>query len=106
MVDGLGVGDVEEVVLRDRRSLAQEGMVVLIVVIDREHGGKILKNPDIISRGFIYMKENQEVMEDIRRKIKSLISRIPSDKPVESEFLKTLLRDQVGQFLYNKTRRR
>ena len=106
MVDGLGVGDVEEVVLRDRRSLAQEGMVVLIVVIDREHGGKILKNPDIISRGFIYMKENQEVMEDIRKKIKSLISRIPSDKPVESEFLKTLLRDQVGQFLYNKTRRR
>ncbi len=106
MVDGLGVGDVEEVVLRDRRSLAQEGMVVLIVVIDREHGGKILKNPDIISRGFIYMKENQEVMEDIRKKIKSLIARLPSDKPVESEFLKTLLRDQVGQFLYNKTRRR
>ena len=106
MVDGLGVGDVEEVVLRDRRSLAQEGMVVLIVVIDREHGGKILKNPDIISRGFIYMKENQEVMEDIRKKIKGLIARLPSDKPVESEFLKTLLRDQVGQFLYNKTRRR
>lgn len=106
MVDGLGVGDVEEVVLRDRRSLAQEGMVVVIVVIDREHGGRLLKNPDIISRGFIYMKENQEIMEDTRKKIKNLISRLPSDKPVESEFLKGLLRDQIGQFLYNKTRRR
>ncbi|MFH0891110.1 MAG: ribonuclease J [Candidatus Liptonbacteria bacterium] len=106
MVDGLGVGDVEEVVLRDRRNLAQEGMMVLIVVIDREHGGKLLKNPDIISRGFIYMKENQEIMEDIRKKAKNLISRLPSDKPVESEYLKTLLRDQIDQFLYNKTRRR
>ena len=54
MVDGLGVGDVEEVVLRDRRALAQEGMLVIIATVDRDKG-KLLKNPDIISRGFIYL---------------------------------------------------
>jgi len=106
MVDGLGVGDVEEVVLRDRRSLAQEGMVVIIETVDRANGSKLLKNPDVISRGFIYMKENQEVMEGIRKRIRALLSRLPSDKSIDSDFLKNLLRDQIGQFIYNKTRRR
>jgi len=105
MVDGLGVGDVEEVVLRDRRNLAQEGMIVMIVTIDRDKG-QLLKSPDIISRGFIHIKENQEVLEEVRKRIRGLISRIPNHQPMESDYLKTLLRDQIGQFLYNKTRRR
>jgi len=105
MVDGLGVGDVEEVVLRDRRSLAAEGMVVIIATIDRSHG-RLLKNPDIISRGFIYLKENQEILDEIRKRIRGLISRLPSYQPAESDYLKTLIRDQIGQFLYNKTKRR
>ncbi|MDO8536773.1 MAG: ribonuclease J [bacterium] len=105
MVDGLGVGDVEEVVLRDRRTLAQEGMIVIILTIDRDKG-KVLKSPDIISRGFIFLKENQEVLEQIRKKIRDLMGRLPSYQPVEPDYLKTLIRDQVGQFLYNKTRRR
>ena len=67
MVDGLGVGDVGEVVLRDRRALAQEGMVVVIATLDRRTG-HFLKNPDIISRGFIYLKENKELVEDLRKK--------------------------------------
>ena len=70
MVDGLGVGDVGEVVLRDRRALAQEGMVVIILTVDREKG-KLLKSPDIISRGFIYLKENQEVLEGIRKRLRA-----------------------------------
>ncbi len=106
MVDGLGVGDVEEVVLRDRLMLAAEGMVVVIVTISK-HGAKILKNPDIISRGFIYLKENQELLEEIRRKIRGLIGRLPSGhRDVDSEYIKSLLRDQLGQLLYNKTQRR
>ncbi len=105
MVDGLGVGDVEEVVLRDRRMLAKEGMIVIIVTIDRDKG-KLLKNPDIISRGFIYLKENQEILEDTRKRIRGLIERLPSYQPVEADYLKTLIRDQIGQFLYSKTRRR
>ncbi|MEK7193987.1 MAG: ribonuclease J [Patescibacteria group bacterium] len=105
MVDGLGVGDVGEVVIRDRRVLAQEGMVVVIATLDR-HSGRFLKNPDIISRGFIYLRENKELVEEVRKKIKGLISRIPRHQTVEPDYVKSLMRDQVGRFLYNKTKRR
>jgi len=105
MVDGLGVGDVEEVVLRDRRNLSQEGMVVIIVTLDKATA-RIIKNPDIISRGFIYLRENQEMINEIRQRIKNLILRIPKQQPLDGDYLKSLMRDQVGQFLYNKTNRR
>jgi ribonuclease J len=105
MVDGLGVGDVEEVVLRDRRALAQEGMLVVIATFDRDKG-KLLKNPDIISRGFIFLKENQDLVEEVRKRVRNVTQRIPSYRDIEPDYLKTLIRDQVGQFIYNKTRRR
>ncbi len=105
MVDGLGVGDVGEVVMRDRRTLAQEGMVVIIATLDR-HTGRFLKNPDIISRGFIYLREHKEFVEDLRKRVKSLIARIPRQQQVDSDYIKSLMRDQVGLFLYNKTKRR
>jgi len=105
MVDGLGVGDVEEVVLRDRRALAAEGMLVIILTVDRDKG-RLLKNPDIISRGFIYLKDNQEILDEIRKRIRGLMTRIPNFKEVEPDYVKTLLRDQVGQYLYTKTKRR
>ncbi len=105
MVDGLGVGDVEEVVLRDRRALAQEGMIVIIITMNHV-GGKLLKSPDIISRGFIYLKENQEMLDEIRKRLRGLIARIPNYQEVEPDYLKTLIRDQIGQFIYNKTKRR
>ncbi len=105
MVDGLGVGDVEEIVLRDRRALAQEGMLVIIATFDRSKG-KLLKNPDIISRGFIFLKENQDVMEEVRKRVRNIVGRLPNFREIEPDFVKTLIRDQVGQFIYNKTRRR
>lgn len=105
MVDGLGVGDVEEVVLRDRRTLAAEGMIVIILTTDRSKG-RLIKNPDIISRGFIYLKENQEILDEIRKRIRSLLQRIPNYRDVEADYIKTLVRDQVGQYLYTKTKRR
>jgi ribonuclease J len=106
MVDGLGVGDVEEVVLRDRRALAQEGMIVIIMSLARGRGARLLKNPDIISRGFIYLKENQDLMDEMRKRIRGLLSRLPTDEEIEPDYLKTLVRDQIGEFLYVKTRRR
>lgn len=105
LVDGLGVGDVGEVVLRDRILLAQEGMVVIITTINRRDG-QLIKNPDIISRGFIYIKENQKVIDDIRGKVRGLISRLPQNQEVDADYLKGLIRDQVGQFIYSKTNRR
>jgi len=105
MVDGLGVGDVEEVVLRDRRALAQEGMIVIILTMNHQ-GGRLVKSPDIISRGFIYLKENQEVLDEIRKRLRGLIGRLPANQELEPDYLKTLIRDQIGQFIYNKTKRR
>ncbi len=104
-VDGLGIGDVEEVVLRDRKALAQEGMIVIIVTISKQNN-LLLKSPDIISRGFIYLKENQEFLENIRRRIRGIIGRLPSYQRVDPDYIKTLIRDQIGQFVYNKTKRR
>jgi ribonuclease J len=105
MVDGLGVGDVGEIVLRDRRALAQEGMVVIITTISRRTG-RILKNPDIISRGFIYLKENQEILNDMRKRIRGIIGRITPGQEIESDYLKRQIRDTIGQYIFNKTRRR
>jgi len=105
MVDGLGIGDVEEVVLRDRRNLAKEGMLVLITTIDKRTGN-LLKSPDIISRGFIYLRENQELLEEIRKKLRGIIARLAGQRDVDSDYLKTLIREQISQFLYNKTKRR
>ncbi|MCL4437442.1 ribonuclease J [Patescibacteria group bacterium] len=105
MVDGLGVGDVGEVVLRDRRVLAQEGMLVIILTLSKDKG-RLIKSPDIISRGFIYIKENQKILEDVRNQIKGIISRMPASQSPEVDYLKTLIRDQVGQLIFTKTKRR
>lgn len=105
MVDGLGVGDVGEVVLRDRKALAEEGMIVMIITLDKRTG-RMLKNPDIISRGFIYLRENQQLLDDIRAKLRALIARIPRRQPLDGDYLKSLMRDQIGQFVFNKIKRR
>jgi ribonuclease J len=104
MVDGLGIGDVEEVVLRDRKSLAKEGMIVLIATIDKRTGN-LLKSPDIISRGFIYLRENQDLLEEIRKKIRGIIARLAGQN-VESSYLRILIRDNINNFLFRKTGRR
>ncbi|MDD4761456.1 MAG: ribonuclease J [Candidatus Pacebacteria bacterium] len=105
MVDGLGVGDVGEVVLRDRKMLSQEGMLVIITTLDKQ-SGRILKNPDIISRGFIYLKENKEILDEVRRRIRGMLGRMPVDQPVDSDYFRGMVRDQIGQFLFTKTKRR
>ncbi len=105
LVDGLGVGDVGEVVLRDRLILSDEGMMVLIVTLDRKTG-KLLKKPDIISRGFIYLKDNQEMVEEVRRKLKMIMEKIPVAQELDPEYVKGMIRDQIGSFLYMKTKRR
>jgi len=107
MVDGLGVGNIGEVVLRDRLMLAQEGMMVIIVTMDRK-SGRLIKNPDIISRGFVYLRDidSQKLLEDVRQKIKSIITRIPRHQPIDPDYLKAVFRDQIGQLVYSKTFRR
>lgn len=108
MVDGLGVGDVGNVVLRDRQVLASDGMVVVISTIDGRTG-EIVGEPDIISRGFIYMKEHQQLIRDARQQIRRIIQK-QTGKTHGGEpnwaHLKANLRDGVGQYLFQKTERR
>ncbi len=106
MVDGLGVGDVGNVVLRDRQILAADGMVVLIATVDGRTG-EVIGEPDLITRGFIYIKEHQQLVKDTRTKIKDII-RKQTGKRGEPNWthLKANLRDDIGQFLFQKTERR
>lgn len=106
MVDGLGVGDVSEVVLRDRKLMSADGMFVIIAVVDSQTG-KIKGEPDIISRGFIYMKESKELLGQSRKKIKEIISKtVVSGSELNWIYTRNNLRDKIGQFLYSKTKRR
>lgn len=104
MVDGLGIGDIGNVVLRDRQVLAEDGMFVIIALIDT-HTGQVRGSPDIISRGFIYLKENKEMLAAVRKKIKHIVE---SDKarPLNIPYLKDQIRDNIGKFLFQKTERR
>jgi ribonuclease J len=105
MVDGLGVGDVSEIVLRDRQVLAEDGMLVAIVTID-SRTGKLLGNPDLISRGFVHMKENREFIEQIRMKAKRIATDHDPSSPPDDNYIKNKLRNELGQFLFMKTKRR
>jgi len=105
-VDGLGVGDVSNIVLRDRKMLSDDGMVVVIATI-RKRDGKLVQNPDIISSGFIHLKENRELVEALRRKAKGVVMKNYDPRtPVQDMHLKNKLRNEVGQFIFTKTQRR
>ncbi len=106
MVDGLGVGDVGEVVLRDRKALAEDGMFVIIAVVDRQKG-MIKGSPDIISRGFIYLRESKDLLHQTRRKAVQIVNKAAGDKKaVNMTYVKDELKNKIGQFLYEKTERR
>lgn len=107
MVDGLGVGDIGNVVLRDRQMLASDGMVVVIAAVDGGHG-RLVGDPDIISRGFIYMKEQQQLVRDTRKYIADVITKHMGKQKGHPDWthLKNSVRDDVGQFLFQRTERR
>jgi len=106
MVDGLGIGDVGEVVLRDRHMLARDGMFVIVVVVDRKTG-QVKGSPDIISRGFVYLRESKELLRDTRRKVVEIVNRAAgSGGVVNWSYIKDEIRNKIGQFLYTKTKRR
>ena len=105
MVDGLGVGDVSEVVLRDRQQLAEDGMFVVIATIDKRTGA-LIGSPDIISRGFVYLRESKELIERARSLIRKILRDTDPKSPAFEEHIKNKIRNEVGQFLYTMTRRR
>ncbi len=104
-VDGLGVGDVSNVVLRDRQALAEDGMFVIILTIDAKTGN-IIGTPDIISRGFIYVKENKKLLDDVRKKVKYLLQDKEPRAKADEIYIKNKVRDKIGEYLFSKTKRR
>lgn len=105
MVDGLGVGDVGEIVLRDRQTLAKDGIFIIIMMIDRKTG-ILHQDPEIISRGFVYMKESKQLIQDVRKIIKDVINYSTKEGNFNEPYIRNNLRDKVGLFLFKKTQRR
>ena len=102
MVDGFSVGDVQEVVIRDRQMLAQDGMFVIIASID-VNTGKLKKSPDIISRGFVYLKESQDLLKNTRFIIKKTIEEGAVGNPINFDMLKDAITDNVARYLFQET---
>ncbi len=106
MVDGLAISDVQDVVIRDRQMLAQDGMFVIIALVDQKTG-KLKKSPDLISRGFVYLKENQELLRQVRIIIKKGVEDVSvRNNLVDLDYIKANLGETVSKFLYQKTAKR
>lgn len=105
MVDGLGVGDVSNIVLRDRRMMSEDGMFVVIATISKQTG-ELIGSPDLISRGFVYMKENKELIEQTRQRVRNILRDKHPETAAFQDYLKDKIRNDIGQFLFRKTKRR
>lgn len=103
IVDGFAVANVQEVVMRDRKMLADDGMFVIVAIIDLKTG-KLRKSPDLISRGFVYLRESQELLGQTRLIIKKTIEQSTKDmRPINFDFIKSTVTDAVASFLFQKT---
>lgn len=104
LVDGLGVGDVGNIVLRDRKHLAEDGLIVVVVTISGDNGA-VIAGPDIISRGFVYVRESEELMEQVRSVAKEALAKCESKKVTDWSTIKINIKNGVREFLYEKTKR-
>ena len=104
MVDGLGVGDVGSVVLRDRQHLSQDGLIVIVMTMDSQTG-EIVSGPDVISRGFVYVRESENLMEQVKSFIREEIQELEERHITDWTTIKSTLRDDVRDFVFSKTKR-
>jgi len=105
MVDGLGVGDIKEVVLRARQTLSKDGIFIVVALVDRKTG-LLHNNPEIISQGFVYMKESKELINQVRKLVREVVSHSTSGNTFNESYIRNNLREQIGLFLFKKTQRR
>jgi ribonuclease J len=104
LVDGLGVGDVGNVVLRDRKHLSEDGLIVVVVTVDKQTGA-LIAGPDIISRGFVYVRESEDLMEEAREIAKNALEKLDEKKKNDWMAKKNIMKDALKNFLYEKTKR-
>jgi ribonuclease J len=104
-VDGLGVGDVGNIVLRDRKHLSQDGILTVVVTIEKESGA-VIAGPDIISRGFVYVRESEDLMDQAREIVKTVLRECEEKNITDWATMKSNIRDQLRMYLYEKTKRK
>lgn len=104
LVDGLGVGDVGNIVLRDRKHLSQDGLIVIVVTISKETG-QVIVGPDIISRGFVYVRESEDLMEEAKSNVKEALAKCEEKQITEWSTIKSQVKDSLREFIYSKTKR-
>jgi len=105
MVDGLGVGDVGNIVLRDRRQLSQDGILIVVVTMNRDNG-KMVAGPDIVSRGFVYVRESEELMDEAKSRVVQALKRCAEENIYDWTTIKVNVKDVLAQYLFEQTRRR
>ena len=104
LVDGLGVGDVGNIVLRDRQHLAQDGLIVIVLTMDSATG-EVVAGPDVISRGFVYVRESENLMDDVKRVIREEMEKCEQKHIKEWAVIKSNLKDNLRDYIYQKTKR-
>ena len=105
LVDGLGVGDVGNIVLRDRKQLAQDGILIVVTTIDKQ-SGTVVAEPDIIYRGFVYMRESEKLIDEAREEVKRILRECEAEGFTEWNLIKGNVKDGLTQMLYRRTKRR
>ena len=104
MVDGLGVGDVGNIVLRDRQRLSQDGLIIIVLTMD-SRTGTVVAGPDVLSRGFVYVRESENLMEDIKQLLRAEIDKFEEKHITDWSTIKAVLREELRDYIYKKTKR-
>lgn len=105
LIDGLGVGDVGNIVLRDRKMLSQDGILVVVVTLGKDEK-KIISGPEIISRGFVYVRESEALIDRSTEIVRMIVEQSIKEYSIEWSMLKQNIRELLGQFLYEETKRK
>jgi ribonuclease J len=104
LVDGLGVGDVGNIVLRDRQHLSQDGLIIIVMTMDSS-SGEIVSGPDVISRGFVYVRESENLMEDVKKQIRDEVQKFEEKGITDWSTIKSTLKDNLKDYIFQKTKR-
>ena len=104
-VDGLGVGDVGNIVIRDRQQLAQDGVVIVVIALEKG-SNQVLAGPDIVSRGFVYVRDSEGLLTEAKDRIESILDRCEAGNVTEWNAIKTQIRDSLGKYFFERTKRR
>ena len=104
LVDGLGVGDVGNIVLRDRQHLAEDGIIIVVLTLERG-SGQVLAGPDIVSRGFVYVRESESLMEEARHVLEEVVDNCVAKNITDWSKIKSQIKDALGDYVWKTTKR-